>query len=94
MKPFASVVVAIFLSGCAAEPPPSLVAGRDASDPSAPVSAVRYRSVTAGTIDYRPVSPKPWGEQNSRATSKPMDGMKGMDMKGMDMKGMKHMEGM
>lgn len=73
MKPFASASLAVILSACST-PPPSLVAGRDPSDPSAPVAAVRYTPVTAGTVDYRPVEPKPWGEQNQRVAPQPKDG--------------------
>lgn len=29
----------------------------------------------AGTVDHRPVEPKPWLEQNRAVTSKPMEGM-------------------
>ena len=64
MKRLALAIVAISLSGCSG--PPALVSGTDPSDPSAPVPAVEYVPVTAGTADYRPVAPNPWAERNER----------------------------
>lgn len=74
MKPLVSAVAALLLAGCSTQLP-SPVAGRDPNDPSVSVPAVRYRSVTAGTADYRPVEPKPWLDQNKGVTSRPTEGM-------------------
>jgi len=53
---------AVSLSACAS-PPPNLVR-LDPSNPDVPVRPSRYVPVTAGTVDYRPVEPKPWPQQN------------------------------
>jgi hypothetical protein len=55
---------AVVLSGCAEFP--VLQAGADPGDPGARVPPTRYTPVTAGTVDYRPVEPKSWIEQNQR----------------------------
>jgi hypothetical protein len=38
----------------------------DPADPTAPVPASGYRSITSGTKSYRPVEPLPWGDVNRR----------------------------
>ncbi|TBN53625.1 hypothetical protein EYR15_07400 [Hansschlegelia quercus] len=74
MKPLVSAAAALLVGGCTAQLP-SPVAGGDPRDPSAPVPAVRHASVTAGTVDYRPVEPKLWLEQNKGVSPKPAEGM-------------------
>jgi len=78
MKPLVTAVatsLAASLLGACSTPPPSPVAGRDPSDPSAPVAPARYSAVTDGMADYRPVEPKPWLERNKAVTPQPMEGM-------------------
>lgn len=60
---------AVVLSGCAEFP--VLQAGADPGDPAARVPPARYSPVTAGTIDYRPVEPRSWIEQNQRVAPRP-----------------------
>jgi hypothetical protein len=69
MKPLLTAAAASLLAGCATLPPPP-VAGRDPSDPTVRVAA-RYAPVMAGTVDHRPVDPKPWAEQNRGVAPKP-----------------------
>lgn len=69
MKPTYFAAVAIFLSACSGSP--ILTSGLDASNPASPVPPVEYVPVTAGTVDYRPVEPKPWVEQNDRVAPNP-----------------------
>lgn len=64
MKSVLLTAVAVILSACSG--PPLIEAGPSPSDASAWVPAQRYVPVTAGTIDYRPVEPKPWIERNER----------------------------
>lgn len=58
------VALAAGVSACAAEPPGASTVV--AADPNAPVPVVRYVPVMTGTVDYRPVDPRPWGEMNKR----------------------------
>jgi hypothetical protein len=74
MKPLLTAAAASLLAGCATFPP-SPVAGRDPSDPTVRVKPARYASVTAGTVDHRPVEPKPWAEQNQDVAPKTSGGM-------------------
>jgi hypothetical protein len=62
MKIAIPTVLAVVLSACAA--PPRLAVGPDPTNPTAPVPHLRYTPVTAGTVDFRPVDPKPWVERN------------------------------
>jgi hypothetical protein len=59
----AAALAALIVSGCAAAPPPSVLA---AADPGSPVPAARYSSVTAPYTRQRPVEPLPWRERNER----------------------------
>lgn len=61
---------AVVLAACAPSPLPDIVSGADPSTSSAPVKPVGYVPVTAGTVDYRPVEPKPWTEQNQEVAPK------------------------
>ena len=56
----AAALVAV-TGGCAAPPPAAVLA---AADPSTPVPAARYSSVTAPYTRQRPVEPLPWRERN------------------------------
>ncbi len=56
------------LAGCASAPLPVIQSGADPTDPDQTTSQPQYVPVTAGTVDYRPVQPKPWLEQNERVT--------------------------
>jgi len=60
-----AALVALMAGGCAALPPPPHLA---AADPSTPVPAARYSSVTAPYTRQRPVEPLPWRERNERVT--------------------------
>ncbi|MFD2029133.1 hypothetical protein ACFSKM_00070 [Ancylobacter dichloromethanicus] len=55
---------AVILSACSG--PPAIEAGLSPSDAGSWVPAQRYVPVTAGTVDYQPVDPKPWIERNER----------------------------
>ncbi|PYE86495.1 hypothetical protein [Phyllobacterium leguminum] len=68
MKPILLTAVAVTLSACSS--PPLISAGADPSDAAIPVPAMRHMSVTAGTINYRPVEPKPWIERNELVAPK------------------------
>jgi hypothetical protein len=58
--------LAAVTSACAA-PPPAPLAGADPSNPSARVSALKYRSTLGSYTSQRPVEPAPWAEPNARA---------------------------
>ncbi|OYZ70331.1 MAG: hypothetical protein B7Y12_18295, partial [Rhizobiales bacterium 24-66-13] len=62
MKPVFLTAFAVVLSACSG--PPVIEVGSSPSDPSSSVKPLRYTPVTAGTVDYRPVDPKPWIERN------------------------------
>lgn len=62
MKPVLPAALAVILSACAG--PPSIEAGADPSNAAAPVPPARYAPVLGGTVDYRPVEPRPWAERN------------------------------
>ena len=49
-------------AGCTATPPPA--SSIAAADPSAPVPATRYRSVTPVAVTMAPAEPKPWQDLN------------------------------
>lgn len=58
------VAAAAMLSACAAEPPGSATLA--VADPLAPVPPVAAVPVMAGTVDHRPVDPRPWADVNQR----------------------------
>lgn len=60
-----SLILAVTLTACGG-PLPAIDSGRDAADPAAPVPAVSYPSVMAGSVDYRPVAPGSWADMNER----------------------------
>lgn len=64
MKIAVLVAAAAIVSACAGLPPP-VATGPDPANPSAGVRPVDYSPVLAGTVDYRPVEPKPWAERNN-----------------------------
>lgn len=68
MKPVLLTALAVILSACSG--PPTIEAGHDPADANAWAPSLRYVPVTAGTIDYRPVDPKPWTERNERVAPK------------------------
>lgn len=68
MKPVLLTATAVILSACAG--PPAIEAGANPSDANSRVPATRYVPVTAGTVEYRPVDPKPWTERNERVAPK------------------------
>lgn len=43
---------------------PVILSGANPADGGAGALPARYSSVTAGTLDYRPVGPKSWREMN------------------------------
>ncbi|OYX15572.1 MAG: hypothetical protein B7Z15_00150 [Rhizobiales bacterium 32-66-8] len=53
---------AVLVSACSGPPP--ITSGLDPADPSVAVPAVQYAPVLAGDIDYRPMPPRSWIEQN------------------------------
>lgn len=62
MKPLLPTALAVLVTACSG--PPAITAGPDPADPSAAVPMVRYAPVFAGAVDYRPVPPRSWIEQN------------------------------
>jgi len=62
MKIIFLVALAASLSACSVMPAARL--GAHPADPNVPVPLPRYASVTAGTLDYKPVEPKSWLESN------------------------------
>ena len=56
-----AALAAPMAGGCAAVPPAAVLAP---ADPSTPVPAARYSSVTAPYTRQRPVEPLPWRERN------------------------------
>jgi hypothetical protein len=59
----AAAIATLMVGGCAAAPPAAVLAP---ADPSTPVPAARYSSVTAPYTRQRPVEPLPWRERNER----------------------------
>ena len=59
----AAAFATLMAGGCAAAPPAAVLAP---ADPSTPVPAARYSSVTAPYTRQRPVEPLPWRERNER----------------------------
>lgn len=55
--------LAAFLAGCNSAPLPETVPP-DPADPAAPLTAMPYRPVLAGTAAHVPVGLKPWRELN------------------------------
>ncbi|ODN71456.1 hypothetical protein [Methylobrevis pamukkalensis] len=58
------VAAAAMLSACAAEPPGD--AALAVANPLTPVPPVGAVAVMAGTVDHRPVDPRPWADVNER----------------------------
>ena len=58
-----AALAALMAGGCTAAPPAPVLAP---ADPSTPVPAARYSSVTAPYTRQRPVEPLPWRERNQR----------------------------
>jgi hypothetical protein len=54
------------LAACAEAPPPALSPSPDPSEPAAGAASDSYRSVTAGTVFYKPIEPLPWEQVNQR----------------------------
>lgn len=63
MRPIFLTVTAVLLTACSGSPP-LIEAGANPSDPKSSVPQSRYVPVTAGTVDYRPIGPKPWAERD------------------------------
>lgn len=59
---------AIILSACTTLPEVGM--GPSPADPAVAVAPTRYTPVLAGTIDYRPVTPKPWVDSNRQVAPK------------------------
>ena len=68
MKIVLLTALAVTLSACAKLP--VVAVGADPTNPRAAVPRTRYVPVTAGTVDFRPVEPKPWVEQNGNVAPK------------------------
>jgi hypothetical protein len=68
MKLTLLVATAVVLASCTGLP--TIQTGADPADPYAPAPHSRYAPVTAGTVDYRIVEPKPWVQQNERLAPK------------------------
>ena len=68
MKPVLLMAAAVILSACSG--PPAIESAANPSDAGSPVPTLRYVPVTAGTVDYRPVDPRPWTERNERVAPK------------------------
>lgn len=68
-RPLLILLPALGLGACSAAPVPGYLARP--ADPQAPVPALAYRSVTAGTASLRPSEPKDWREMNRRVGPQP-----------------------
>lgn len=68
MKSVLLMATSVVLSACSSLP--NIQPGADPADAYAPALRSRYVPVTAGTVDYRPVEPKPWTEQNDGVAPK------------------------
>lgn len=66
-----AVFALLFLAGWGDEPLTWPVAGPMPDDEAVRVPRARYVDVMAGTKDFRPVEPMPWGDVNSRVAPKP-----------------------
>jgi hypothetical protein len=66
MLRLAPLASAALLGACAGALPSVPSAAGDPADPLAAVPAIRYQPVTAGTVDHRPVEPKPWGTRKDQ----------------------------
>lgn len=64
-----AIVLATALAGCNVVHTAS-VGVADPADPDVPVRGAGYKPVLSGYVSQRPVSPKPWREQNERVTPK------------------------
>lgn len=62
MKSLLPTALAVLVSACSG--PPLIASGPDPADPSIAVPAIRYSPVLAGDVNYRPVPPRSWIEQN------------------------------
>ncbi len=60
------LLILVAAAGCAQSPPPVLHSGPDPDDAKAGAAPAAYRPVTAGTVYYQPVEPKPWRDMNDR----------------------------
>ena len=68
MRSLLTMAPAIILSACTALPEVS--SGPSPADAAVTVPAMLYKSVLAGTTDYRPVAPKSWLENNKQVAPK------------------------
>lgn len=68
MKSVLLMATSVVLSACSGLP--NIQSGANPADASAPALRSRYAPVIAGAVDYRPVEPKPWTEQNDRVAPK------------------------
>ncbi len=59
------------LTSACVTPPRSPLTAADPSNPSARVSALRYRSTLSPYTSQRPVEPAPWREQTERLPPQP-----------------------
>ncbi len=64
------IVIAVAMLAAACTPRSYPLAAADPSDPGAPVPPVRYQSSLGAYEPQRPVTPKPWRQQNESATPK------------------------
>ncbi len=67
MRLLLPMAFAVLVSACSGLP--STTSGADPADPSVAVPVVRYAPVLAGDVDYHPVTPRPWIEQNQGLSS-------------------------
>lgn len=64
MRSVLALGATLWVSACA--PLPVVATGPDPADPGVPVRPPAYRPVLSGTVDHRPVEPKPWADVNRR----------------------------
>jgi hypothetical protein len=64
------IVIALTLLASACTPRSYPIAGADPADPGVPVPPVRYQSTLGAYAPQRPVTPKPWREQNDSVAPK------------------------
>jgi hypothetical protein len=65
------IVIALTLLAAACKPLSYPLAGGDPADPSVPVPPVRYQSALGAYERQRPVTPKPWLQQNEQVAPQP-----------------------
>ena len=70
LRSIAAFLLMAVIAGCT-QSLPVIHSGPDPADGKSAVVPTVYKSVTAGTANYRPVEPKSWREMNERVAPRP-----------------------